>query len=276
LAGEAYRARLRALLALAGAKDANLAAFEAAFVHESAVRERLAQRSNQRLEFLGDSILGFVVARSIFERYREADEGELGLRKAALVADAAIAQTAERLGFEHLLVLGAGLAKQAPSKRRSALADAFEAFLATLYRESGIEAVARFLASEHIEPFERAGADLVDPKTTLQEWSQRRFGHAPAYVDRSEGPAHEPLFFAEVSVPGEVRAEGSGPSKKAAQRAAAARAIELLAERYDDVASRVLSAPSAVAAKAATPARRRSVRAAVQTKRKAASKRSRP
>jgi ribonuclease-3 len=274
LAGESYRSRLRALLSRAGVKDGNLATFEGAFVHDSAVSEKLAGRSNQRLEFLGDSVLGFVVARSLFERYRDANEGELGLRKAALVSDAAIAQTAEALGFDRLLVMGASLAKEVPAKRRSLLGDAFEAFLAVLYRECGLEAVARFVQREHIEPFERAGADLVDPKSALQEWTQRRFGTMPAYEDRFEGSDHERTFHAVVCVAGEVRAEGSGPSKKTARRAAAARALELLGDRYDDLAPRALSLASPVPVKAAAPARRR-VRAAVQPKRKATSKRSR-
>ncbi len=275
MAGEAYRARLRELLARTGAKGANPAAFESAFVHESAVREKLAERSNERLEFLGDSILGFIVARSLFERYREANEGELGLRKAALVSDAAIAATAERLGFEPLLVLGAGLAKLPAARRRSALGDAFEAFLAALYRECGLDVAAAFVTTHHVEPFEFAGAALIDPKTLLQEWSQRHFGRVPSYEERYEGPAHERVFHAEVDVPGEVHAQGSGPSKKAAQRAAAATALALLGERYDDVAPRELSVPSSVPAKAAAPARRRPVRSTQQTKRKGASKRSR-
>src|ERR1700694_2383871 len=119
---------MRALLALAGVADADGAAFEGAFIHESAVREGRAERSNQRLEFLGDAVLGFSVARWLYERYPGAPEGELALRKSSLVAGAARAATAERLGFETLLVLGQGLANLPSARRRSALADAFEAF----------------------------------------------------------------------------------------------------------------------------------------------------
>ena len=249
MAGEQRRRRLRALLKLAGAPAGKTGPFEAAFVHESAVREKLAERSNERLEFLGDAVLGFVVARSLYERYRDASEGELGLRKAALVADAALAATAERLGFDELLILGAGLAKLPPARRRSALGDAFEAFLAVLSRECGLEAAAEFVVREHVVPFEQAGAELEDPKSLLQEWTQRRFGTVPAYSARFEGPDHERTFFAEVSVAGEVRAEGSGPSKKAAERAAAAWALERLGERYDDLGPKALSAPSSVQTK---------------------------
>lgn len=251
VAGESRRRRLRALLNLAGAAGANSRAFEAAFVHESAVKERLAERSNERLEFLGDAILGFTVARSLYERYPDADEGELALRKSALVADTALADTAERLGFEPLLVLGAGMAKLPPARRRSALSDAFEAFLAVLFEQCGPGTVAAFVLHEHVAVHERLGAALDDPKTVLQEWTQRRFGVVPQYSERFEGPDHERTFFAEVTVAGDVRAEGTGPSKKLAQRAAAARVLEVLGERFDDVAPRPLT--SAPAAKRARP-----------------------
>jgi len=249
VAGESRRQRLRALLTRAGAAHATLPAFEAAFVHESAVREKLAERSNERLEFLGDAVLGLVVARSLWERYPAAAEGELALRKSALVADSALAATAERLGFGDVLLLGAGLAKLPPARRRSALADAFEAFLAVLFEQCGLDAVADFVLREHVGEFERQGGDIDDPKTVLQEWTQRRFGSVPQYRERFEGPDHERTFHAEVTVAGDIRGEGSGPSKKLAQRAAAARVLEVLGERFDDVAPRALSAPVAAAAR---------------------------
>jgi len=259
VAGESRRKRLRALLERAGVPAADPRAFEAAFVHESAVKEKLAAQSNERLEFFGDAVLGFTVARSLYERYPKADEGELALRKAALIADTALASTAERLGFDDLMLLGAGLAKAAPARRRSALADAFEAFLAVLYRECGAEAVAAFVWREHVSEFEALGTEIDDPKSVLQEWTQRRFGTVPRYTERFEGPDHERTFYAEVTVEGDVRAEGIGPSKKIAQRAAAARVLELLRERYDDVHPRALSSPVAVTPSAATkvPRKRR-------------------
>jgi len=246
MAGETRRRRLRELLALAGAAAANVAAFEAAFVHESAVREHLAPQSNERLEFLGDAVLGFLTARSLFERYPDAREGELALRKSSLVSDSALAATAERLGFEALLVLGAGLANVPPARRRSALADAFEAFLAVLYRERGPDVAAAFLLREHIAVREASGVAIDDPKTVLQEWSQRRFAAVPHYENRYEGPDHERTFFAEVAV-ADVRANGSGPSKKEAERAAAAQALARLSERFDDLAPRALTRAKAPA-----------------------------
>jgi ribonuclease-3 len=271
MAGEGRRQRLRALLATAGAAGAALEPFEAAFVHESAVKERLAPRSNERLEFLGDAILGVTVARSLFERYPDATEGELALRKSSLVSDAALAATAERLGFDGLLLLGAGLANLPPARRRSALADAFEAFLAVLQRECGDAVVAAFVGREHVAEREKLGGTIDDPKTILQEWSQRRAGGVPAYADRHEGPDHERTFFAEVTVGG-VRAEGSGPSKKEAQRAAAARALALLAERYDDVGPRALSRAATPANENGKPKKKRTRNGVLKPSRRSAAK----
>jgi ribonuclease-3 len=269
VAGEARRQRLRALLAAAGAADAPIERFEGAFVHESAVEERLAGRSNERLEFLGDAVLGFCVARSLFERYPAATEGELALRKSSLVSDAALAATAERLGFEALIVLGAGLANMPPARRRSALADAFEAFLATLQRECGWPVVEAFVMDEHVAPRERLGGTIDDPKTILQEWSQRHSRTLPTYVDRHEGPDHERTFFAEVAV-ADVRATGSGASKKEAQRAAAASALATLAERFADAAPRALSAEKPAKPAGSAPKKRQRKRPAKSSRASAA------
>ncbi len=241
MAGEARRQRIRSLMALAGARDADVHAFDAAFFHESAVKEKLAPQSNERLEFLGDAVLGFSVARSLYDRYGDAAEGELALRKSSLVSDAALAATAERLGFEALLLLGAGHASESAARRRSALADAFEAFLAVLQRTCGSDVVDAFLMREHIAPREALGTVIDDPKTILQEWTQRHFKIVPDYIDRFDGPAHERTFYAEVVVDGDLHAAGSGPSKRAAQRAAAAGALIRLAERHDDVAPKALT-----------------------------------
>ena len=270
MAGESRRRRLRALLALAGVQDADRAAFDEAFVHESAVKEAHAERSNQRLEFVGDAVLGFAVARWLFERYPQAPEGELALRKSSLVADAALAESAERLGFEPLLVLGQGMANLPVARHRSALADAFEAFLAALERTCGFDAAARFVERHHIAEREKLALSLDDPKTVLQEWSQKHYTRTPVYSERAEGPPHERTFHARVAINGEVLADGSGPSKKAAQRAAAERALERLRERYDDLGPRALSAPAPAGAPRA--ARPRAQRKKTQRKRAPAAK----
>jgi len=241
MAGEVRRRRLRALVARTGA-NLDIDALDAAFVHESAFREGLAERSNERLEFFGDALLGFVVTRALYERYPEASQGELTLRKAALVNDAVLADTAERLEFEPLLLLGKGLGAAGTARPRSTLSDAFEAFLAALYFQAGLDVVAAFVAREHVAVHERNATPLDDPKSLLQHWSQRRFGDVPKYAERFEGPPQQRVFFSEVTVAGDVLALGSGPSKKAAQREAAARALEVVRERYGDVETRRYSA----------------------------------
>src|SRR5581483_5689092 len=133
MSGERRRARLRALLKAAGAADVDPALFEQAFVHESASREG-AGASNERLEFYGDAILGFLAARWLIERYPDASEGELTRRKAALVSGEACEKTARRLGFGELVVLGEGMQRSGGAQNGSILADTFEAFIATLAR----------------------------------------------------------------------------------------------------------------------------------------------
>lgn len=207
----------------------SLAAVDAAFVHESATREG-AGPSNERLEWLGDAVLDFVAARWLFERYPDAREGELYRRHAALVNTDSLARTARRLGFGDLLILGAGEKKSGGHERTSILADAFEAFLAALYRARGLDVAAKFIEREHLEKLERH-AVLIDPKTELQELVQARTGAMPAYDETAEGKPHERIFTSHVKVDGEVVGTGRGPSKKAAQQNAATAALERLRER---------------------------------------------
>lgn len=237
--GESRRARLRALLRRAGAKDVDPSAVIQAFVHPSAARERVDEArlaggefaSNQRLEFLGDTVLGYAVARYLFAHYPEANEGELALRKAALVSDVVLAQTADRLGFAQLLVLGAGQAQQSGGPVRTMLADSFEAFVAALSEAAGLDVAAAFVEKQHIAKLEREARPLRDPKTLLQEWSHKHLHATPSYTESHDGPAHARTFHATVGIEGEWLGEGFGPSKKEAQRAAAAAALEVLANR---------------------------------------------
>jgi ribonuclease-3 len=227
-----------------------------AFVHSSAVREEVEEarlpcgrfESNERLEFLGDTVIGYIVARRLYARYPDADEGELALRKASLVSDVVLAETAARLGFAKLLIVGAGQAQQPAGPGRTMLADSFEAFVAVLTRAAGFEAAATFVEQQHIVPNERLARPLGDPKTALQEWTQKHHRSTPSYADRYEGPAHARTFHARVWVDGEWLAEGSGPSKKDAERSAAVRALELL------------GAPLELVGGASTPKKRKSSR----------------
>ncbi len=232
MAGEARRRRLRALLRLCGAAiDPDT--IDQAFVHESASREG-GGPSYERLEFLGDAILGYVAARWLFERYPNETEGELTRRKAIVVSGEACAQTARRLEFGDLLVLGHGLDTEAGRDNTSVLSDAFEAFVAALARTAGIDVAARFIETEHLMHTDRADASESDAKTRLQELTQAKYGMIPIYFERAEGPAHDRRFTSRVRVQDEIVGEGIGSSKKAAQQNAAVVALALLRGRETD------------------------------------------
>lgn len=222
---------MRALFELAGVTPEIAEDVDAAFVHESAAKE-IGGASNERMEFLGDAVLGLVTARWLYAAYPTEKEGTLAKRKAAIVSDSAIARSADRLGFGDLMILGAGERAQG-AVRPSILAAAFESFVAALFLARGLDAAARFVEAEHILHVDQTASALADPKTRLQELAQAHAGCTPVYVDRGSGPAHLRTFTSSVAVAGEPLAEGTGPSKKAAQQDAAARALPLLEARYE-------------------------------------------
>lgn len=231
MAGESRRRRLRALLKALNVPKPDLSAYDLAFVHQSASGS-FKDASNQRLEFLGDAILAMIVADWLYAEYPAENEGELTRRKAALVTDAAIGATARRLGFAHLLHVSPGLAAAGGADQTSVLADAFEAFTAALFLQDGLRTARRFVVREHLLHMEHAGLELADPKTALQELAQRDYAVTPVYIEEMvEGPPHRRTFTSTVSINGEVLGRGSGPSKKAAQRDAAAVALPIVRTR---------------------------------------------
>jgi ribonuclease-3 len=230
MSGEARRRRLRALLKRSGAPDVDPASIEPAFIHESAARES-AGTSNERLEFFGDAILGLVAARYVFATYPLATEGELARRKNALVSGESCAQSARRLGFGELVVLGHGAQAGGGSGNTSILSDAFEAYIAALYGATDLPTVTGFIEREHLKLLDRIDLADADAKTALQELTQARFAAMPVYFERAEGPAHDRRFTSQVRVRDEVLGEGIGSSKKAAQLSAAAMALAALRGR---------------------------------------------
>ncbi len=228
--GEARRRRLRELLKRSGAAGVDPAAIDPAFVHESAAREG-AGISNERLEFFGDAILGFVTARYVYATYPQASEGELARRKNALVSGDACAHSARRLEFGELVRLGHGMQAAGGSDNTSILSDAFEAYIAALYLATDLATVGAFIEREHLAPTDRSDMADADAKTALQELTQARFGLMPVYFERAEGPAHDRRFTSAVRVGDDVLGEGIGSSKKAAQLSAAAMALAALRGR---------------------------------------------
>jgi ribonuclease III len=225
MSGENYRRRVRALLRLAGVRRADdVTLVERAFVHQSYAKEHGGE-SNDRMEFLGDSVLGALTAGWLYDRFGTESEGLLTLRKAAIVNDAALAQTARRLGFGFLARLGAGMRAAGGADNTSVLADAFEAFVGALYLRFGLEKARQFVIAEHIERLDHSSDALLDAKTRFQHYAQEHLAATPVYRETNRGTPQRPAFKSRVSVNGKILGRGEGPSKKAAQQAAAAAAL---------------------------------------------------
>jgi len=177
---------------------------------------------NERLEFLGDSILGFVVAESIYRTYGKKPEGEMTRLRAELVCEASLVDFAAPLGIGEALRLSRGEEQGGGHRRPSMLADAFEAILAAIYLDGGEEEARAFLGRTVLTRLETAAAAIRDYKTLLQEAVQARGMAAPVYRMAGEsGPDHQKTFTAQVIYGGAVAGKGSGRSKKEAEQAAA-------------------------------------------------------
>jgi ribonuclease-3 len=206
---------------------------QAALVHTSYVNERPGRglESNERLEFLGDAVLGVVVAHRLYEMRPESPEGELTVLRAWLVRQSTLARWARRLGLGQLLMLGRGEARGGGRDRPALLSRAFESLIGAIYLDGGVDAardvLLPFVDSEVQESF--SPQRVVDAKSRLQQVTQARFESTPVYnlVDHS-GPGHAPVFVVEVHAGPEINARGSGHSKRAAQQAAAHAALQQL------------------------------------------------
>ena len=179
--------------------------------------------SNERLEFLGDRVLGLVIAERLHHIYPEDPEGALALKLNALVRKEACVNAAVAAGLPEHLVLASSEASSGGRQKAVILAGACEAVIAALYLDGGIDAARRFVDRFWAEAFSALRHDMRDAKTSLQEWAQ---GHGaktgPGYrVVKREGPDHDPRFVVEVTAAGEARAQGSGRSKREAEQAAA-------------------------------------------------------
>lgn len=198
---------------------------ELALTHRSWCAEHADTASNERLEFLGDSVLGQAVTVTLFGRHPELDEGALAKRRASVVSTVALAEVARTIGLGQYLLLGRGEEQTGGRDKDSILADTMEAVIGATYLSAGQDA-ATGLVLRLVEPLladpERYGA-AMDPKTSLQELAARRGVTPPVYSIESAGPDHDRVFTATVTV-GPVTSQGTGTSKKTAEMAAALRA----------------------------------------------------
>ncbi|MBN1483114.1 MAG: ribonuclease III [Chloroflexia bacterium] len=200
-----------------------------ALIHRSYLNENPERTpaSNERFEFLGDAILGFLAAEFLLQRYSEKSEGQLTLLRSSMVRTETLAEIAARLELGHFLVLSHGEEADGGRGRFTTLADAFEALLGALYLDQGLDSVRRFLLPFLEEMAQRFQERLLDPKSALQIEVQGRMGITPRYRTVGEwGPEHDRTFRAQVLVEGEVLGQGEGASKQAAQQEAARQALK--------------------------------------------------
>ena len=200
------------------------AQLERALTHISALKgSRNRTGSYQRLEFLGDHVLGLVVSDILYRSFPKADEGELSRRLADLVRKETCADIARAIELGAAIRLGSSEANAGGRKRPASLADVCEALIGAVYLDGGYAAAAAMVEHLWQSRMQVTAQPLRDPKTVLQEWAQARGLPTPAYreVARS-GPDHDPEFRVAVQLPSFAPAEGSGRSKRAAEQAAAA------------------------------------------------------
>ncbi len=206
----------------------NVALFEQAMTHRSCEN----RPNNERLEFLGDSILGFVIAEALYQRFPQCTEGELTRLRASLVKGETLAKLSLEKGLSEVMNLGLGELTTGGSRRQSTLEDAFEAMIGAIYLDSNFDTVKK-LISQWFEPLLKT-VNITniprDYKSRLQEKLQGKSLPIPQYeILREEGPDHSKIFFVRCSVLAlNLIGEGKGPSRKTAEQEAAKKILELL------------------------------------------------
>lgn len=208
-------------------------------VHQSYLNEHGGERheSNERLEFLGDAVIGALVADTLFDQYPERSEGDLTVMRASLIRRGTLARWGRRLDLGALALLGRGDERSGGRDRDTLLSQLFEAVIGAVYLERGYEGVRAVLAPFILSELASGTVDTAaqDSKSRLQQRSHTLFGIAPAYEQvEAVGPDHSPVFTFKVSVGDRVTAEGSGRSKQDAQQQAATRAlVKLESESFE-------------------------------------------
>ena len=221
--------RLDHAQALLGHRFARPELLAEALTHRSAAGAK-GVGSNERLEFIGDRVLGLVVAEWLIERFPSEQEGKLGPRMAALVSKPALAEIAQNHGLAPLLNVAAGEAKRGVRNQATVLADALEAIIGALYLDAGLDASRKFIRRVMGDVVDKQFIPPKDPKTALQEWVLKRALPLPAYeVVEMSGPSHAPHFVIKVSV-GDAAGRGEAGSKRAAEQAAAQALLGVLPE----------------------------------------------
>ncbi len=204
--------------------------FEWALSHSSYANEK-GTTSYERLEFLGDSIVGFVIAHKTFVLFGHMSEGEMAKIKAVVGSEPVLAEVSKKIGLSSLILTGKSLESATEEDMESIFADVFESTMAAVFLNYGFETVYTII-SEFLTEKIKAVADkklFFDYKTELQEYTQEHFGVLPEYVLIDErGPAHKKSYTFEVQIEGNPYGRGNGKSKKAAEQVAAKNALRRL------------------------------------------------
>ena len=214
-----------------GYRFRNVTVLRNALTHSSYANEQWhnSLMSNERLEFLGDSILGMVVADYLYQKFPDRPEGELTRMRADMVCEQALAVVAERIGLGGHLLLGHGEEQGGGRQRASILADAVESVIAATYLDGGMDVAKAFIQRFVLCETPRIGRHNADYKTALQELVQQKKNQIITYTLIGEsGPDHDKTFTVEVRINGKTMGQGSGSSKKRAEQEAARVAVETL------------------------------------------------
>ena len=237
-----------ALIERLGLPVRDLDLLQQALIHSSYLHEHrdLAAGHNERLEFLGDSVVSLAISDALYRRHPDDDEGVLSARRASIVSTAGLARLAHRLELGEYLFLGEGELQRGGRRRPALLASAFEALVGALYLDLGYDATSGFvtaLAAPELTRDRPLGA-LKSPKSRLQEYTQRLSGERPQYrlID-AVGPDHDKVFRVEVSVGGRVVGVGHGHSRRVAETEAAAHGIDALRRRSEEAVDGPIDAP---------------------------------
>ena len=203
--------------------------YELALTHRSHAFENDLEDHNERLEFLGDAVLGVVVSELVYRSYPDVPEGDMARLRATVVNTSALAEVGRSLGFGEHLLLGKGEEASGGRDKDSLLANAFEALVGATYLDKGMDAVRAALEPIFMDRLAAAAAgDRFDSKTALQEIAVKEAGHLPTYETSASGPDHDKRFHSEVFVDDRALGTGSGRSKKEAEQNAARAALTAL------------------------------------------------
>lgn len=227
--------RIGKLEAIIGYSFHNKSYLERALTHSSYVNESKNNRllSNERLEFLGDSVLSIIVSEYLFNEYKQLEEGQLTKIRARIVCEASLGDAAKKIGLGKFMSFGKGEELTGGRERMSILSDAFEALIAALYLDGGVEVAKKFVMGHlktHIE-HAKLGRIQNDYKTQLQEIIQIDKNNRIKYeIYKEEGPDHAKMFYTHVKLNDEIIGTGAGRSKKESEQMAAQEGIKKLHE----------------------------------------------